>query len=115
MTVCNYTTEIYMLHVTNSCSYKRHSTLIFSRKSIYPKYYIIIKANINLFRTNDALLDVVKDITLDAQNSIIIPAKIMSDGSYRDTVIFSIIESEWKACKHSLNYKIEQNHKKTYR
>ena len=36
----------------------------------------------------------------------------MSDGSYRDTVIFSIIESEWKACKHSLNYKIEQNHKK---
>jgi len=48
------------------------------------------------------------------QDGVIRNHQIMSDGSYRDTVIFSIIESEWKACKHSLNYKIEQNHKKTY-
>lgn len=41
-----------------------------------------LKANINLFRTNDALLDVVKDLSLDAQNSITIPAKVMSEGSY---------------------------------
>ena len=41
-----------------------------------------LKANINLFRTNDALLDVIKDLNLDAQNSIIIPAKVMSEGSY---------------------------------
>ena len=38
-----------------------------------------------------------------------------SDGSLRDTVVFSIIESEWKTCKRSLNHKIEQIHKKTYR
>jgi len=48
------------------------------------------------------------------QDGVIRNHQIMSDGSFRDTVIFSIIESDWKACKHSLNYKIEQIHKKTY-
>lgn len=41
--------------------------------------------------------------------------QIMSDGSLRDTVVFSIIESEWKTCKRSLSHKIEQIHKKTFR
>jgi RimJ/RimL family protein N-acetyltransferase len=48
------------------------------------------------------------------QDGVLRNHQIMSDGSFRDTVVFSIIESEWKACKHSLNYKIEQIHKKTY-
>jgi RimJ/RimL family protein N-acetyltransferase len=48
------------------------------------------------------------------QDGVLRNHQIMSDGSFRDTVVFSIIESEWKTCKHSLNYKIEQIHKKTY-
>lgn len=46
------------------------------------------------------------------QDGVIRNHQIMPDGSFRDTVIFSIIESEWKTCKHSLTYKIEQIHKK---
>ncbi|MHA6909848.1 GNAT family N-acetyltransferase [Ralstonia pseudosolanacearum] len=32
----------------------------------------------------------------------------MPDGSYRDTVVFSIIESEWLTVKRHLQYKLEQ-------
>ncbi len=35
---------------------------------------------------------------------------IMPNGTYRDTVIFSILEGEWKTCKHALNFKIERIH-----
>jgi RimJ/RimL family protein N-acetyltransferase len=31
-----------------------------------------------------------------------------SDGSYRDTVVFSIIESEWLAVKQHLRFKLEE-------
>ena len=34
--------------------------------------------------------------------------RIRPDGSYRDTVIFSIIESEWPAVKTSLQHRIDQ-------
>lgn len=49
------------------------------------------------------------------QDGVLRNHQIMPDGSLRDTVVFSIIESEWKACKCSLSHKIEQIHKKTYR
>lgn len=45
------------------------------------------------------------------QDGVIRNHQVMPDGSFRDTVIFSIIESEWKACKRALTYKIEQMHK----
>lgn len=47
------------------------------------------------------------------QDGVLRNHQIMTDGSIRDTVIFSIIESEWKTCKLSLKHKIEQIHKKT--
>lgn len=46
------------------------------------------------------------------QDGILRNHQIMPDGSLRDTIIFSIIESEWKTCKRALRYKIEQIHKK---
>lgn len=46
------------------------------------------------------------------QDGVIRNHQITPDGSLRDTVIFSIIESEWKTCKRALKYKIEQIHKK---
>lgn len=48
------------------------------------------------------------------QDGVLRNHQIMSDGSLRDTVIFSIVESEWKTCKRALKYKIEQIHKNTY-
>lgn len=48
------------------------------------------------------------------QDGILRNHQIMSDGSLRDTVVFSIIESEWKSCKCSLNYKIDQMHTKNF-
>ncbi|MFM9944615.1 MAG: GNAT family N-acetyltransferase [Bacteroidia bacterium] len=48
------------------------------------------------------------------QDGIIRNHQIMSDGSLRDTVIFSIIESEWKTCQRALKFKIDQIHNKTY-
>ncbi|GAA5081486.1 GNAT family N-acetyltransferase [Lysobacter panacisoli] len=33
----------------------------------------------------------------------------MPDGSFRDTVVFSIIESEWPAVKRNLQHRLEQN------
>lgn len=38
--------------------------------------------------------------------------QIATDGTIRDTVVYSIIESEWKSCKRSLIFRIEELHKK---
>lgn len=46
------------------------------------------------------------------QDGVLRNHQIMPDGSLRDTVVFSIIETEWKICKHSLMYKIKQIHEK---
>ena len=40
------------------------------------------KVNITLFRTDDANLDVKKELQLDNQNSILIPEKVIKKGSY---------------------------------
>jgi len=32
----------------------------------------------------------------------------MADGSYRDTVVFSIINHEWSSVKNSLKFKLEE-------
>lgn len=45
------------------------------------------------------------------QDGVLRNHQIMSDGSLRDTVVFSILESEWLACKCSLYYKIDQMNK----
>ena len=45
------------------------------------------------------------------QDGVLRNHQILADGSLRDTVIFSIIESEWTTCKRSLKHKIEQIHK----
>lgn len=45
------------------------------------------------------------------QDGVLRNHQLMPDGSYRDTVVFSLIESEWKACKRALLYKIDQIHK----
>ncbi|HNE93387.1 MAG TPA: GNAT family protein [Chitinophagaceae bacterium] len=46
------------------------------------------------------------------QDGVLRNHQIMPDGSLRDTVVFSILESEWNTCKNALMYKIEQIHKK---
>lgn len=46
------------------------------------------------------------------QDGVLRNHQIQADGTYRDTVVFSILESEWKSCKRNLTYKIEQLHKK---
>ena len=48
------------------------------------------------------------------QDGVLRNHQIMADGSLRDTVVFSIIESEWKTCKRALKYKIDQIHKKEH-
>ena len=40
------------------------------------------KVNFELFRTDDANLDVKKELQLDNQNSILIPEKVIKKGSY---------------------------------
>lgn len=42
------------------------------------------------------------------QDGVIRNDQRMADGSYRDTVIFSIINSEWLAVKKSLSFKLEK-------
>lgn len=46
------------------------------------------------------------------QDGVLRNHQIQADGTYRDTVVFSILESEWKSCKRNLMYKIEELHKK---
>jgi N-acetyltransferase len=43
------------------------------------------------------------------QDGVLRNHRKMSDGSYRDTVVFSIIESEWLAVKKHLSFKLTQN------
>ncbi len=45
------------------------------------------------------------------QDGVLRNHQLMPDGSYRDTVVFSIIEGEWKTCKRALLYKIDQIYK----
>ena len=40
------------------------------------------KVNFELFRTDDSNLDVKKEVTLDAQNKLVIPGKVIFPGSY---------------------------------
>jgi len=42
------------------------------------------------------------------QDGVLRNHQINPDGSLRDTVVFSIINSEWKACKRSLLFKLDQ-------
>lgn len=42
------------------------------------------------------------------QDGIIRNHQIMLDGTLRDTVVYSIIASEWPACKRSLQYNLQQ-------
>jgi RimJ/RimL family protein N-acetyltransferase len=42
------------------------------------------------------------------QDGVLRNHKIMPDGSYRDTVIFSVIESEWPAVKRHLQFRLER-------
>jgi len=42
------------------------------------------------------------------QDGVLRNHQINLDGSFRDTVVFSIINSEWEACKRSLLFKLDQ-------
>lgn len=42
------------------------------------------------------------------QEAVLRNDRILPDGSYRDTVVFSIIESEWPAVKRHLAFKLER-------
>lgn len=44
------------------------------------------------------------------QDGVLRNHQVLPDGSFRDTVVFSITENEWKTCKISLTNKIEQIH-----
>ena len=43
------------------------------------------------------------------QDGVLRNHRKMPDGSYRDTVVFSIIDSEWPAVKKNLRYWLEEN------
>lgn len=43
------------------------------------------------------------------QDGVLRNHQILADGSFRDTVVYSIVDNEWKACKCSLIFKIEQS------
>lgn len=42
------------------------------------------------------------------QDGILRNHQILPDGSLRDTVVFSIIQSEWKACKNALEFRLNR-------
>lgn len=44
------------------------------------------------------------------QDGVLRNHRILADGSYRDTVVFSILESEWPAVKNTLTFQLERNH-----
>ena len=60
------------------------------------------KINFELFRTNDANLDVKKEVALDEKKSFLIPAKVMSTGSYT-------LKLKWKSDKkpYQLDYDVQ--------
>ncbi len=43
------------------------------------------------------------------QDAVLRNHKIMPDGTYRDTVVFSIIENEWPAVKSNLNFMMSRH------
>ncbi|HET7663074.1 MAG TPA: GNAT family protein [Rhodanobacteraceae bacterium] len=43
------------------------------------------------------------------QEGVLRNHRILPDGSYRDTVMYSVIESEWPAVKRHLAFKLERN------
>lgn len=45
------------------------------------------------------------------QDGVLRNHRLLPDGSYRDTVVFSIIESEWPAVKRHLAFRLEQGDK----
>lgn len=49
------------------------------------------------------------------QDGVLRNHQITTDGTLRDTVVYSIIESEWKSCKRSLLFRIDELHKITSR
>lgn len=49
------------------------------------------------------------------QDGVIRNHQMLPDGSFRNTVIFSIIECEWQTCKRALKHKIEQIHHNSIR
>ena len=42
------------------------------------------------------------------QDGVLRNHQLLADGSYRDTVVFSIIESEWPAVKRHLRFQLER-------
>jgi RimJ/RimL family protein N-acetyltransferase len=42
------------------------------------------------------------------QDGVLRNHRIEADGTYRDTVVFSILESEWPTVRKSLSFKMEQ-------
>lgn len=60
------------------------------------------RINFELFRTNDANLDVHKELTLDAHRTAFIPAKILAKGSYTLKVRW-----QYHNKPHQLDYDIE--------
>lgn len=47
------------------------------------------------------------------QDGVLRNHQLLPDGSLRDTVVFSIIASEWKACERSLLFTIEKRHERS--
>ncbi|HEX7338799.1 MAG TPA: GNAT family protein [Rhodanobacteraceae bacterium] len=45
------------------------------------------------------------------QEAVLRNDRILADGSWRDTVVFSIIQSEWPAVKRHLAFKLQRNEK----
>ena len=72
----------------------------------FPKSIIVdqSKVNFELFRTNDANLDVKKEVILDAQQSFLIPAKVISKGGYT-------LKPKWKSTNkpYQLDYDVQWN------
>ncbi|MBP7172566.1 MAG: FixH family protein [Cloacibacterium sp.] len=56
------------------------------------------KIAFHLYRTNDATLDIEKEITLDTNHSFFIPSKVLSKGAYT-------LKLSWK--KNQKNYQID--------
>lgn len=56
------------------------------------------RTNFHLYRTNDALLDIEKEVALDGKNSFEIPAAVLSPGNYTLRLYFT---------KDSVNYQLD--------
>ncbi|WP_027375967.1 FixH family protein [Kaistella palustris] len=60
------------------------------------------KIHFDLYRTNDSNLDVKKELQLDSKNSVLIPAKVLSAGSYT-------LKLKWQFQKkpHEIDYDVQ--------